>query len=53
MTQLYRIFWRSLLTGSENHGEQMFTSVEIQKIIKELNTRHNNVIFHWFDPNLE
>ena len=52
MTQLYRISWRSLLTGFQHTGENMFTSLEIEEIVETLNKRHKDVIFHWVDPNL-
>ena len=45
---MYRIAWRSLLTGYESHGDYLFeTEDDIKQIIESLNTQFSGMIAHW------
>jgi|UniRef100_A0A6C0B2M4 hypothetical protein len=47
MGSLFRVAWRSLLTGFETGGMFLFTEVEAIEITEKLNTKYSGIIHHW------
>ncbi len=47
---MYRIAWRSLLTGYAGHGQFVFhTREEIEDHVDELNRNHSGLLTHWIE----
>jgi hypothetical protein len=49
---MYRIRWRSLLTGLESHGSWFDDADMLNRAIASANLRHKNEIHHWLEYNL-
>ena len=47
---LYRIAWRSLLTGYTDHGSYVdLPLVDIQQAVEWLNKKHIGTLTHWVE----
>jgi hypothetical protein len=47
---MYRIAWRSLLTGYAGHGQFVFpTREEIESHVAELNRNYTGEMTHWIE----
>jgi hypothetical protein len=50
IAQIYRIAWRSLLTGFLSHGEFLFEDrATIVEQVEVLNRNYAEMITHWFE----
>lgn len=45
---MYRIAWKSLVTGFEGHGEFMFTQQEAEKMAVKLTAEYPELL-HWVE----
>ena len=48
---IWRIVWKSLLTGYTGYGQRCFTRKDAEDEIKRLNAEHTGVISHWVQHN--
>lgn len=44
---MYRIAWKSKLTGSNGWGISLYTKEDVDKIVSALNKEEDAICYHW------